>query len=155
MSSDNWIAIIAAVLALIFSLINLYYNIREIHKSRFINIITSERTKWLSNIRKDLADYCSICVKIAIDPGKKDIQKLIFLTAELEKFKTLIILQLNPKDPKDNKIIVRLEKLKALLCDSRFEPFLAELNNLVIDSQIFLKEEWEKIKIEADKGKLR
>jgi len=148
--------IIATAVVSIWNIIN-HYKVNK--RTSFINTVTSERVKWLDKLRHNISSFCGLTHTWTMSniQGKPEEYELI---SELDKLRYQIRLQLNPKiennEPNPDK---KIEELIARIPDLTHESKHAELkeavNDLILTSQVLLKEEWEKIKAEAKKGDLK
>jgi hypothetical protein len=129
-------------------------------KALYVNAVTVERSKWIEKLRSSLADYPSIAHAVFYE-GNKAIRQdgALNLSAkyfellklrELQKMKSLLKLQLNPNGAIDRNIILIVDRVYELARTATFGPELDEAERLlVLHSQFLLKDEWEKVKLEA------
>lgn len=148
---EGIVAILAIVVSLLSILLNFYMN----KKTSFINTVTAERVKWLNKLRDNISSFCGLThhwVMSNIDDQKK--QEIL---QELDKLRYLIKLQLNPFNPKEkelyNKIAKKIDEIPDLT--DKEDKFKNAFNELISESQVVLKNEWEKVKDEAEKGRVK
>lgn len=166
------------ILTFIGVVITVYFTRKNAKSTKYIDTITSERIKWIEKIRFEVADLNSIFLTIiknhhfiidleANPEGKKNIitsvdtlRQTSQLNNEISNFsKTDILrkintirLRLNPVE--DEKILNCLNDLMTFILGQ--ERTTANISNawetnftLITLTQKMLKEEWEKVKVEA------
>jgi hypothetical protein len=139
-------AVVGATVSFIGVALTTFFTSRNNNKNIFINTVTSERAKWRDELRNNTAEFCRLAHGGA--GGKESEQGL-----RLEELRVLIRLRLNP-DPTHalDKSIVDATLQVTKPSDG---PELARQLELVESKvQALLKQEWEKSKEEARKGKL-
>jgi hypothetical protein len=163
--------------------------------TKYIETVTSERIKWLEEIRNDISDIFTsidyICTSTTIflsilaeretlvginisNSNDRD-----FITSRVEKLKVqaeklqaeiynqdnktaltrklyLISLRLNYKEDQD--IIKELDKAREILNHNRYDMIMIDelrqiSQKVIIDIRTVLKNEWEKVKRESQKGR--
>ena len=77
------------------------------------------------------------------------------MVKEIDRLRHVIRLRLNPAGEHDSRIEALLEQIPKLTAAVEADKLTAALNELTIESQGMLKEEWEKVKDEAERGKLK
>lgn len=135
---------------------NLIYNVLLSRRTAFINTVTSERVKWIGNLRDNLSKFVGLThhwfvLKEDIEEPKKD-----DMTRELRVLRYHIRLQLNPS-PKatiDRDIMEMIEQIADSAPNFKIEELQQHLDNLVLKAQKLLKSEWDKVKREAQRGAL-
>lgn len=147
--------IIATAIIGIWNIVNHYKTTRKIS---FINTVTSERVKWLDKLRDNISTFCGLTHTWtrSIVEGTPDEPKFL---SEIDKLRYLIRLQLNPKiengmpntDKQIEDLIARIPELTDI---SRRNELDLAMNQLIVTSQVLLKNEWEKVKAESKKGDL-
>jgi hypothetical protein len=141
---------IVVFIGIVVTLVLGLYNLRHNKKTAFINTVTSERIKWIGKLRDNISKLFSL-----VDKWQRyhpnDHQELVM---EIEQLKFEIRLQLNGGDPEDidlERLIERLPDPRKSMDENEFE----KLRNLIIkSSQELLKREWEKVKLESQKGNI-
>ena len=140
------------VVTLILGLVNLYFNLRTAKRTAFINIVTSERVKWIAKVRENVATLCSLCDQWMwhkTQGSTPDLQK------QIESKKNEVRLQLNPDDPEDKEIARLLDRLPSWVQGMTPEEYGSLQMLLINATQAMLKREWNKVKEEAIRGDLR
>ena len=128
-------------------------------KTSFINTVTSERVKWLDKLRHNISSFCGLTHTWTRSEHDNPSEEAMLLK-EIDKLRYLIRLQLNPKDINgqpntDKKIEALIAKIPQLTDVSFREELDAAMEELIIESQFLLKEEWDKVKLESKNGDLK
>jgi hypothetical protein len=127
-------------------------------KALYVNAVTVERSKWIEKLRSSLADYPSIAHAVFYEGNKAIRQDGVLnfsaeyygLLRDLQKIKSLLKLQLNPNGTIDQNVILLVDRVYELARTVTFGPELDEAERLLVKhAQFLLKEEWEKVKLEA------
>jgi hypothetical protein len=127
---------------------NIVANYRSTRRSSFINTVTSQRIKWIEQLRQDISSYiaCFSNVQGTSVPSE--------VTREMNRLCHVIRLRLNPEGTQDKRIELLINEIPTLTDGSNRKELLKALNDLTVTSQKLLKEEWEKVKREAEYGNL-
>jgi hypothetical protein len=151
--------IIGITFTAIIGMWNLWANTQNNKKTSFINTVTSERVKWLEKLRNNISTFAGLTHTwtrntLSSEEEKKELLK------EIDKLRYLIRLQLNPKFENntpnvDKRIEELIAKIPNLTADTQRSELDLALEQLVLDSQELLKNEWEKVKDEAKNGNLK
>jgi hypothetical protein len=124
-------------------------------KTRFITTVTNQRVLWIEQLRQDLAKFVGLAgVMIYDTSADKVVASSLENRLELSRLRRVITLRLNPSGVADGRIESLLPAVKkaAFAADITFaEEALDELTHLAQD---LLKTEWEKVKGEAERGRL-
>lgn len=150
---SGWLSVLAAGIALLGVLISVWVSSVISRRSVFVNSVTLERSKWIEKLRSNLADFYSATSNLHFLALKADPNERVFdvepdLVREVEKLAALIRLQLNPKGEIDTNIILLLGHIPHIACE-KSDLFGTAQDLLILHSQWLLKEEWEKVKVEA------
>ena len=154
--SSSSVTILVALLALtgvfVTALISAFVAISASKRSTYIASVTTERSKWIEKLRGNIAELLSVCGAISMAKGAKtvDEEKTEARRREADKLIALITLQLNPFD--NSGIDQQLIKLMPELIGSAEKPsanYRKCEEKFVKHAQCLLKEEWEKVKSEA------
>ena len=142
------------VLTFVIGVWNIVGNYRVSRRTVFINTVTAERVKWIEKLRANISAFCGLThtwrfSEIEGKPSELDVVK------ELDRLRYLIRLQLNPKGTLDKQIEALIARIPNLTHSSQQTELTAALNQLVETTQQLLKEEWEKVKDETQRGDLR
>lgn len=142
-------AIVAGIFLIAVAMITAFFTSRNNKKNIFINTVTGERAKWRDELRRDTAEFCKLAYEEA---QKRDGAN----KPRLRELKALIRLRLNPNPE---------HKLDKAIRDATEEAIVAldaadksnqtpDIEAIESNVQALLKQEWEKSKEEAHKGKL-
>lgn len=133
---------------------NLVTNLRARRRTSFINTVTSQRVKWIEQLRQDIAAFSGLTHTWHFSQleGKPEEVEML---KEIDRLRHVIRLRLNPDGTHDRKIAELVRKIPKLTDISRREELQAALEDLTSTTQLLLKEEWEKVKAEAKDGDLK
>jgi len=148
--------ILATAIVSVWNIIN---NYKSSKKTTFINTVTSERVKWINNLRQNISDFCGL-THTWTRSKVQDTPEETRILQQIDKLRYLIRLQLNPKtengssnpDKRIEELITRIPDLTDI---SKRKELDKAMNDLVIASQDLLKAEWEKVKSESKIGDLK
>lgn len=160
MNSDPHVAMLVAVVAFagvvlgaIFSFVGVaitaFFTSRNNNKNIFINTVTTERAKWRDELRNHAAEFC----KLAYAELRKE-EKVDRLRREELRILVRLRLNPNPRHTLDKNILETMSKLAGIQ-DLSADPYALQYLEIIESNvQALLKQEWEKSKKEARKGKL-
>jgi len=133
---------------------NLVTNYRATRRTSFINTVTSQRVKWIEQLRQDISAFSGLTHTWCFSEleGKPEEAEV---TKEIDRLRHVIRLRLNPEGFHDRKIAELILKIPELTHISKREELKKALDDLTITTQFLLKEEWEKVKAEAKDGNLK
>jgi len=117
-------------------------------RSQYLNIVTSERLKWINALRENISEFLGLAYNWNLKPDKtrNDYEKI---TKRADELRNLIRLQLNPDEVLTKIIDDCIDKVLKLTDTWNVDDFNSAINEIVKYSRILLKQEWEKIKIES------
>jgi hypothetical protein len=126
-----------------------FFTSRNNNKNIFINTVTTERAKWRGELRNHAAEFCKLAYGHLHGYGKVD-------GLRLEELRVLIRLRLNPNPNHvlDKAILDATLKVVKAIEGSDNGELAEQLERVESNVQVLLKQEWEKSKKEALKGKL-
>jgi hypothetical protein len=142
-------------------------NAGELEKRRFIDTVSTERIKWINEVRDKFAQYNKIVfimgketavIKLTRQEGKgyKESLDLNKSYDELIYYENLIDLFLNPIEKETKVIKKHMKMLRDNITEYKrnFDPdeFENAFENLLYAQQVILKAEWKRLKEEAKKG---
>lgn len=148
----------AAWMALPISLWGLWVGLVSSRKARFINTVTNQRIQWIELLRQDIAKFVGLAGLMIFDLAKT--AKYPVATSadnqiELHRLHRVILLRLNPDGPADCEIADLLPKIqKAAFTHDAAQFGDQPLEKLTELAQRMLKTEWEKVKREAENGRI-
>ncbi|EXI78499.1 MAG: hypothetical protein AW10_03023 [Candidatus Accumulibacter appositus] len=139
------------VVTLVLGIWNAVANARSSRRTTFINTVTSQRVKWIEQLRKDIATFSGLtytwCFSSLEDKPQED-----DVLREIDLLRHLIKLRLNPSGGPDQEITKLLDAIPTLTHESTHDQLRAALEQLTIVSQALLKAEWDKVKKESHAG---
>ncbi|MED1063236.1 hypothetical protein P4T80_13545 [Bacillus licheniformis] len=163
----DWITILSIWVTLGIGIWNLFSNAKINRKTLFVNAITSERVKWMTLLKELLSEYLTLICTYERNKPRQGEQNLDFLK-ELLRLEYRIKLHLNYKGEKDKEIMYQIERANKDIIDyynsieamDVIDENLHKRINVIIEkistvSRQYLKEEWERVKEEAEKGNLK
>jgi hypothetical protein len=130
---------------------NLIYTVFATRKTRFVNIVTASRIKWIESLRDTVSRFSGLAYHWSITTLSTETSQRII--EESDNLRFLIRLHLNPHDEKDTRVASLVEEIPKFTDPAKFVEMKAAIENLVSGIQVRLKEEWERVKREA-RGKL-
>lgn len=159
MESKDFFYIIAIMIAAGISIWNAINHHKTNKKTAFINTVTSERVKWLDKLRHNISSFCGLTHTWtrSLHNGHSEEFRLL---EEIDKLRYLIRLQLNPKDNidgqpnTDKRIEALITEIPQLTDESDRKKLDQATEDLILESQSLLKEEWDKVKLESKSGDL-
>ena len=132
---------------------NLLVGLKSSRRASFINTVTSQRIKWIEQLRQDLGAFSGLVYTwyFSCLQGKPQEYEVV---KEIDRLRYVIRLRLNPAGIHDGRIEELLDRIPALTGSALSDPMKDALDDLMTTSQKLLKEEWEKVKSEAERGNL-
>ena len=127
---------------------NIIYNLYISRRTTFINSVTAERVKWLSDVRGNISSFAGL-THHWVQSDLKDTDKSPEILKEIDRLRYLIMLQLNPKGKFEHEIIELIGIIPNIVLDPERKKLWSAMDQLVSNTQSLLKEEWEKVKREA------
>ncbi len=133
---------------------NLKSELKINNKRLAVEHITDKRVDWMYEVRNELSVFIAKAFYI-VDKYKSTVNKVPASLDYMDLNKSLAKLKLlfNIDDGRDIVIIKLLESIKDNLSisnnDFNFDTFIDDCNKLTRESQIYLKLEWERVKIET------
>jgi hypothetical protein len=162
---------IGIILTFIIGVVNFIITWRGLKQTTFINSVTTERTRWMGQVREKMTEFCKSCQLLLKenDSNHKHFGEILYLSI-------LMKLLLNRSDPYDSAIIEQMEIVKQVaikqserikgnteeerkrsllenLPDMEKELFIV-MEDLISKTQDLLKLEWEGVKEESYYGRL-
>jgi hypothetical protein len=154
MEAKDVIYSIAIVATFLIGLANIVYNIRTNRRTTYINSVTSERVKWINALRENISKYAGLTYNWVISNVEEGGDESKEILKEIDQLRILIKLQLNPTEELSQKIITWIDNISQSTHECQKDQLKKNLNCMVSDVQKLLKEEWNKVKDEAEKGRL-
>ncbi|HEY5504561.1 MAG TPA: hypothetical protein VIK28_05330 [Sedimentisphaerales bacterium] len=151
--SAPFVPVLAALIAFVPAIVAAFVSLLISRRSIYINSVTVERSKWIGELRSNIASLSGLVLDIN--------QKLIFVEGyelsepyhqsaqEIHRLTSLIKLQLNPFNEIDKNIIRILDNFEQSFQNPRTSRWAGDDYLLVAHAQWLLKAEWEKVKLEA------
>jgi hypothetical protein len=146
------ILVLGVAVTFILGVANLIYSYVSSRRTAFVNVVTSERIKWIQAFRGNVAQLCALSDQWVRHPNTGSLSER---SEHLEKLKNEIRLQLNPNDAEDvelERLILRMPSWTMSMTAEEYDA----LQGLIVDAtKAMLKREWDKVKDEAKRGDLR
>ncbi len=134
---------------------NLVYNFRNNKRTTFINTVTSERVKWIQNTREAISTLCGRTHYWLMTQDEISKDESNNVRKEVDKLRSLVKLQLNPKSEKDIELMNLIDDMSKYT-DKYYEKEMKDLLGKIVNkSQYLLKDEWDKVRDESVHGDLR
>jgi hypothetical protein len=127
-----------------------YHNTRRVN---FINTVTAQRVKWIEQLRQDISAYAGLTHTWWFS-GLEGKPEELEVLKEIDRLRRVIRLRLNPAGEYDKRIEKLIEEIPSFTHVSQPDKPRKALEELVVTTQGLLKEEWEKVKLEAEHGNL-
>ena len=148
-AKDTGLAV--GLVALFLGVMNTIANFRLSRRTTFINTVTSQRIKWIEQLRQDVSSYAGLTFHW-VSTDLQDAAKRQELLQEIDRLQHVIRLRLNPSGEEDKKIAHYLAEIPKHT--DRPEVISTLLEDLTAATQRLLKEEWDKVKMESQPGPL-
>ena len=153
-------AILAAIVSFVSIITNVVFIQAQSKKQRTAEIITNNRVEWMQELKKWTSEYISYIESDYDKISSEDIDKYLKDTIEIS---TRINLHLNLKGKQDKEIMNVIEEIN-LSFEKKPQPtkdkesiYYDEIKRathlLQLLVKIYLKIEWERVKVEAENGK--
>jgi hypothetical protein len=132
---------------------NLVANLRANKRTTFINTVTSQRIKWIEQLRQDISAFAGLTYHWSHSDleGKSNEAEVV---KEIDRLRHVIRLRLNPSGEQDKIIEALIAEIPHYTDPSRQKELVDALERLTRATQALLKEEWEKVKQESQEGPL-
>ncbi|WP_128003669.1 hypothetical protein [Piscinibacter defluvii] len=132
---------------------NAITNHRVSKRTTFVNTVTSQRIKWIEQLRQDIGAFSGLVYywshsELEGKAGEGEVLK------ELDRLRHVIRLRLNPAGEHDKKIEALIEEIPHYTDPRRQKELVDALERLTKSTQALLKEEWDKVKRESEHGPL-
>ncbi len=158
MEFKDYIYIGSILLTFIVGVLNLIHTRHLGKKTTFINCVTAARVKWIDNLRENIATFCGLTHHFHWSSISEEQEAVVL--EKVDRLRRIIQLQLNPNEEYSKKIIDLVTneipnlagKTDEIVPIDEDPPLDKALNELVLTSQLLLKEEWDRVKEEAKKG---
>ncbi|MFH7833845.1 hypothetical protein [Bacillus luti] len=162
-------AIATVIVGIVAAIVNVFLNWKNNKVSkekRFIDTISTERVKWINDLRDNFSEFLKLVhmqaadfdriKSLGIDSINRD--ELRNRSIEISYLKNRIHLYLNPTEIITKKLIEHLEDIADVLCTFDINAFDFDqvddlVQNLGYLQQVILKSEWRRVKEENEKGK--
>ncbi|PXX95910.1 hypothetical protein [Halomonas sp. LBP4] len=133
---------------------NLVQNYRNTRRTNFINTVTSQRVKWIEQLRQDISTFSGLTYTWSASnmEGKPQEPEMV---REIDRLRHVIRLRLNPRGKHDSRIETLLEEIPKYTDPGQSAKLAAALTDLTTTTQLLLTEEWEKVKKESEYGNLQ
>lgn len=153
MDAKDWVLAAGVIATLGLGSWNAWMNARINRRSTFVNTVTSQRIKWIEQLRQDISAFAGLTYhwshsELEGKPGEAEVVK------EIDRLRHVIRLRLNPAGSHDRAIEALLAEIPHYTDPTRQKDLVNALERLTVATQALLKEEWEKVKRESKEGPL-
>ena len=153
MEPKDYVLAAGVVVTLLLGVWNAVVNHRINKRTTFVNTVTSQRIKWIEQLRLDIGAFCGLIyhwshTDIEGKPTEGEILK------EFDRLRHVIRLRLNPDGEHDKAIEALIEEIPHYTSPDRQKELANALERITRSTQALLKEEWEKVKQESEHGPL-
>ena len=153
MEAKDVVYAVGIVLTFALGVWNLVVSYRNTRRASFINTVTSQRVKWIEQLRQDISSFSGLTYTWCASDLEGKPQELDMLK-EIDRLRHVIRFRLNPEGTHDRRIEALIDEIPKYTHVIQREKLLKALNDLAVTTQLLLKEEWEKVKQEAEYGNL-
>ena len=153
MEVNDYVLVAGVMVTLVLGIWNAIANHRLNKRTTFINTVTSQRIKWIEQLRQDVGAFCGLTYHWAHTDfeGKPDEGEIL---KEVDRLRHIIRLRLNPEGEHDKKIEELIEEIPRLTAPENQAKLVYALERMTQTTQLLLKEEWIKVKTESEHGSL-
>jgi len=153
METKDWVLAAGVVVTLLLGIWNAVVSYRANKRTTFVNIVTSQRIKWIEQLRQDIGAFCGLAYHWSHTDlvGKPEEAELL---KEVDRLRHVVRLRLNPQGAHDKTIEALIEEIPRYTDPLRQQELIDALERMTKATQALLKEEWEKVKRESERGPL-
>lgn len=153
MEPKDYVLAGGVAVTLLLGIWNAVVNHRISKRTAFVNTVTSQRIKWIEQLRQDIGAFCGLIyhwshTDIEGKPEEGEVLK------EFDRLRHVIHLRLNPLGEHDKVIEALIEEIPRLTAPERQKELVNAIERMTRATQALLKEEWEKVKQESEHGPL-
>ncbi|CAN5477220.1 hypothetical protein BH09SUM1_BH09SUM1_09970 [soil metagenome] len=153
MEAKDYCFVVGILLTFILGVWNLIVSRENTRRANFINTVTSQRVKWIEQLRQDISLFVGLIQTWSLSepPGAaRDFETM----REIDRLRHVIRLRLNPSGNHDQEIARLIRQIPKLTSPHHHEALMETLEKLVNETQLLIKQEWEKVKHESQHGNL-
>lgn len=151
------IAALASAFAVVVSIISAYFAYQASKKASYVNVISSERIKWIDKLRDNVSDLYSLVSNFSLEYNlrykNKPISELqkhyIPFAKELDKLVSLILLLLTPGNPEHEVVSKQLQVVNSHCTHLDVDSLVSDISKLNQLTRELIAETWREIKKEA------
>lgn len=153
MEPKDYVLAAGVVVTLVLGIWNAVVNHRTSQRTMFINTVTTQRIKWIEQLRQDISTFSGLTyhwcfTDVAGKPEESEMLK------EIDRLRHVIRLRLNPSEEPDKTIEQLIGQIPRLTGSDQQQQLVEALEELTRTTQRLLKQEWEKVKSESKQGDL-
>ena len=153
MEPKDWVLAVGVLVTLVLGAWNAVANHRINKRTTFVNTVTSQRIKWIEQLRQDISAFAGLTyhwshTDMQGKPGEAELIK------EVDRLRHVIRLRLNTAGAHDKNIEALIAEIPRYTDASHQNELTNALERLTVATQALLKEEWEKVKKESQSGPL-
>jgi hypothetical protein len=132
---------------------NLMVNLGNTRRSNFINTVTSQRVKWIEQLRQDISAFTGLAHTLTTANVAGEPEELEMLR-EIDRLQRVIRLRLNPSGKHDQRMEQLIQQIPRITAPGNRQQLTAVLEEVIVTGRRLLKDEWDKVKLEAEYGNL-
>lgn len=153
METKDYVLVASVAVTFILGVWNAIGNHHVNKRTTFVNTVTSQRIKWIEQLRQDVGAFCGLTYHWAHTDveGKPEENEML---REIDRLRHVIRLRLNPEGTHDKAIEALIEEIPRLTSPENQDKLIDALEQMTRTTQLLLKEEWEKVKSESEHGAL-
>ena len=153
MEPKDIVLVAGVAVTLLLGVWNAATNHRINRRTTFVNTVTSQRIKWIEQLRQDIGSFAGLVYHWSHSEmeGKAGEDEML---KELDRLRHIIRLRLNPEGELDKTIEALVTEITHYTDPKRQPELVDALERLTKATRALLKEEWDKVKLESEHGPL-
>ncbi len=144
-------AIIAGCVSFAAAAFSGYMVHRNTKRQLEVSYITDKRVEWIQELRKTMSEYMALVFKI-VNAGAMNEKVTLQMIGDLNLKAFYLELLLNCKGKIDTTMLDTIDRINTAVKKHEYENIQSDINILFKHTQVYLKLEWNRVKMEV-KGK--